>query len=143
MDSCLNGQMTLRSLPSKPAPAGKNPKPWYALALVAFLVIAAGGAALYFYGLSASGSDLEKRGELTVTRLTNTNYVRDATISRDGNYFVYNEHLGDSSRVWLQQIGKSARVEIIPGGKWQICCKIVLAGRQILVFYGDQCAGKT
>ena len=105
------------------APAGKNRKPWYALRLVALVVIAASGAALYFYGLFASDSDREKQSDLTVTRLTNTNYVRDATISRDGNYFVYNEPLVDSSRVWLQQIGKSARVEIIPGGKWQICCK--------------------
>lgn len=105
------------------APAGKGRKPWYALGLVALLVIAASGAALYFYGLFAYGSNPEVRGELTVTRLTNMNYVRDATISRDGNFFAYNEALVDSSRVWLQQTGTSARKEIIPGGKWQICCK--------------------
>ena len=105
------------------APAGRRTKPWYALGLLTLLVIAASGAALYFYGLFASGSNLERHAELTVTRLTNTNYVRDATISRDGNYFVYNEPLVNSSRVWLQQTGKSARHEIVPGGKWQVCCK--------------------
>ena len=59
--------------------------------------MAASGLALYLYGPFASGSNLEKQAELTVTRLTNMNYVRDATISRDGNFFAYNEALGDSS----------------------------------------------
>ena len=115
------------------ASAGKSKKPWYAFGILAFLLIAASGAAL-FYGLFASGSNLEKQGELTVTRLTNMNYVRDATISRDGNFFAYNEALGDSSRVWLQQTGKSARVEIIPAGKWQICCKSFSPDGKFLYF---------
>lgn len=117
------------------APARTSRQPIFTLGILVLLAMAAGGAALYFYSLFASGSNLEKRGELTVTRLTNTNYVRDATISRDGNYFAYNENLGDSSRVWLQQIGTSARKEIVPAGKWQICCKSFSPDGKFLYFF--------
>jgi Tol biopolymer transport system component len=86
-------------------------------------LIAAGLAIVTGYRAWFSGAAAPIRNEVSITRLTNTNFVRDATISRDGNYFVYNEELDGTSRVWLQQTGRSQRVEIIPGGKWPICCK--------------------
>ena len=92
-------------------------------ALVTAVLIAAGLAIVTGYRAWFSGAAAPIRNEVSITRLTNTNFVRDATISRDGNYFVYNEELDGTSRVWLQQTGRSQRVEIIPGGKWPICCK--------------------
>ena len=112
----------------------KGSGPWYAIAIILFVVAATAGAALYLYNRAGTISGSEGQNDLTVTRLTNTNYVRDATISRDGNFFAYNEALGDSSRVWLQQTGKSVRVEIIPGGKWQICCKAFSPDGKFLYF---------
>jgi len=95
----------------------------YIFAIVLFAAVASAATALYLYSRSENVSSAERHADLTVTRLTTGNYVRDATISRDGNYFVYNEELDGTSRVWLQQTGRSQRVEIIPGGKWPICCK--------------------
>jgi predicted ATPase/DNA-binding winged helix-turn-helix (wHTH) protein/Tol biopolymer transport system component len=106
-----------------PALPREGSHPRYGIAVVLLVIAAATGAVLYLYSRSGASTSIERQNDQTVTRLTNTNYVRDATISRDGNYFVYNEALVDSSRVWLQQTGKSVRVEIVPGGKWQICCK--------------------
>jgi predicted ATPase/DNA-binding winged helix-turn-helix (wHTH) protein/Tol biopolymer transport system component len=92
-------------------------------ALAAAVVTAAGVAIVSGYRSWFATSRASERKDLSIIRLTNTNFVRDAVISPDGNFFVYNEDLGDSSRVWLQQTGTSTRKEIIPGGKFQICCK--------------------
>lgn len=52
-------------------------------------------------------------GDLTITPLTNGETVEQATISPDGKYFAYVEHGDDSSRLWLQQVGESSRVETV------------------------------
>jgi Tol biopolymer transport system component len=98
------------------------------------LIIAATAAGLFLYNRAASTSGTDKKGDLTVTRLTNTNYVRDAMISPDGNFFVYNEDLGESSRVWLQQTGTSTRKEILPGGRLQVCCKTFTPDGKFIYF---------
>lgn len=54
------------------------------------------------------------KSELTILRLTNGGEPRDATISPDGNYFVYHEQDGDTAHLWLQQTGQSSRLEIVP-----------------------------
>ena len=129
-----------------PVPDTATPKtgsrPLYSMAIVLIVLTASIGSALYLYNLSASSASNEGQNDLTVTRLTNMNYVRDATISRDGNYFAYNEALVDSSRVWLQQVGKSARVEIVPGGKWQICCKTFSPDGKYLYFAASKLGEK-
>ncbi len=62
---------------------------------------------------AATATGAEKRSEMTVERLTNGNVPLAATISPDGNYFVYHETDGETSSLWLQQTGGSSRIEII------------------------------
>ena len=54
------------------------------------------------------------KNELTFVRLTNGSAPADATISPNGDYFVYHEQDGAVARLWLQQTGQSNRIEIIP-----------------------------
>lgn len=97
---------------------------WKRIALIAALavILIAGLAVIAWFG-SAEPQEGEVRNDLTVTNLTNGNDVRDATISRDGNYFVYHEQDGDTAHVYLQQVGQSKRVEIIPAVKGTIAGK--------------------
>ncbi len=52
-------------------------------------------------------------GGLTITPLTNAESVEQATISPDGKYFAYVEYGNNSSRIWLQQVGESSRIETV------------------------------
>ena len=72
--------------------------------------------AAYWFGLPKNRS-VADGDALSVTRLTNGFFPYDATISRDGKYFVYHEQDGNLSRIWLQQTGHSSRVEIIPASE--------------------------
>lgn len=83
------------------------------IAAVAVVFLASLFYARYKFTPSAENAAHEK-GELTITRLTNGGEPKDATISPDGNYFVYHEQDGATAHVWLQQTGSSNRVEIIP-----------------------------
>lgn len=73
-------------------------------------------------------------GDINITRLTNENYVHDATISRDGNYFAYSEPVDGTWRIWVQQTGQAGRVEIDTGGKRSICCKTFSPDGKFLYF---------
>ena len=73
-------------------------------------------------------------GDLNFTRLTSENYVHDATVSRDGNYFAYSERAEGTSRIWIQQTGQAGRVEIVPAGKWTHCCKTFSPDGKFLYF---------
>lgn len=50
--------------------------------------------------------------ELSIMRLTSGVRPTNATVSPDGAFFVYDELSDDGSRMWLQQVGQTARVEI-------------------------------
>ena len=91
-----------------------------AVGLMGIFVIVAVSTAML---LSRSGSTVRDKGapEQNVLRLTNGNEVLAATISRDGQYFVYVES-GPEYRMWLQQTGYSSRVEIIPASEKPLCC---------------------
>ena len=54
------------------------------------------------------------KGDLTFLNLTSGEDVNSATISPDGNYFVYASRDGDQAHLWLQQTGQPNRLEIIP-----------------------------
>ncbi len=52
-------------------------------------------------------------GGLTLIPLTNAETAEQAAISPDGKYFAYVEYSNDSSRIWLQQVGESSRIETV------------------------------
>ena len=110
--------------------------------LAAAVLVAAGVAVVSGYRAWFAGAVPKEKKEISISRLTNTNLVRDAMISPDGNFFVYNEDLGDSSRVWLQQTGTSTRKEIIPGGKMQICCKTFSPDGKFIYFSAQNLSAK-
>jgi len=56
------------------------------------------------------------KNELTFLPLTNAEIIGEATISPDSKYFAYSEYDADTSRVWLQQVGESTRIEIVGTG---------------------------
>lgn len=68
---------------------------------------------VWFQFVSKSKTSTMK-GDLTFLNLTNGELADHATISPDGNYFVYVSHDGEMSHLWLQQTEQTARVEIIP-----------------------------
>jgi DNA-binding winged helix-turn-helix (wHTH) protein/Tol biopolymer transport system component len=73
--------------------------------------------------LSRSGTAVRNEAvlEQNVLRLTNGIELLAATVSPDGQYFVYLES-GPEYRMWLQQTGYSSRVEIIPASEKALCC---------------------
>lgn len=56
----------------------------------------------------------ETKPEMTFARLTNGGDVRNATLSPDGKYFVYEEQDGGVSHLWLRQTEQSNPLQIIP-----------------------------
>ncbi|HEY0458776.1 MAG TPA: hypothetical protein VGC97_06450, partial [Pyrinomonadaceae bacterium] len=52
------------------------------------------------------------KNELTFLRLTNGSAPMGATISSNGDYFVYHEQDGATAHLFLQQTGQSSRLEI-------------------------------
>ncbi len=83
-----------------------------AAAFTGFFVL----ATLVFFKFQSArtGESVQSRPELSITSLTSGQLVQNAAISPDGKYFVYHEMDGEKARLWLQQIGQNARVEIIP-----------------------------
>ncbi|HBR56193.1 MAG TPA: hypothetical protein DEA22_01780, partial [Blastocatellia bacterium] len=76
-----------------------------------------------YWSRSSMEGEVGSGGELTVLRLTNGLAPIDATISPDGKYFVYHELENNVYRMWLQQTGFSARIEMIPPSEQPIFAK--------------------
>lgn len=89
---------------------------WIFPALAAFgLVSVVGLVALFvFRPPAAPRASMSEKRELTFLQLTDGRDVNDATISPDGSYLTYHESDGGTYRMWLQQVGESNRVEVIP-----------------------------
>jgi Tol biopolymer transport system component/DNA-binding winged helix-turn-helix (wHTH) protein len=81
------------------------------LALGAILLVALPFA---WSRLSSNSKASAVNGDLTMLNLTSGEYVDFATISPDGNYFVYASHDGEKAHLSLQQTGQTTRLEIIP-----------------------------
>ena len=60
------------------------------------------------------GKHQERPPEMTTERLTNGGDVRNATLSPDGKYFVYEEQDGGVSHLWVRQTGQNNPLEIVP-----------------------------
>ncbi len=71
-------------------------------------------ATLPFVWFKSNSKTSTAKGELTFSNLTSGESVDYATISPDGNYFVYVSHDGEKAHLWLQQTGQASRLEIIP-----------------------------
>jgi DNA-binding winged helix-turn-helix (wHTH) protein/Tol biopolymer transport system component len=103
----------------------------FLLACFAVAAIAGGGFLTYFLPSSAPVVVGADKREVTITKLTNGDFVWGATISSDGNYFVYSEIDDERSRLFVQQTGQNSRVELVsmpnhvvagttfsPDGRW-------------------------
>ena len=62
----------------------------------------------------SGGKRQERPPDMTTERLTNGGDVRNATLSPDGKYFVYEEQDGGISHLWVRQTGQNNQLEIIP-----------------------------
>lgn len=84
------------------------------IAIAGLLLLLAGGAGLIFLWprLMPAATNAESQKELSVITLTNGPTPHGATISPDGNAFVYHEIDGDISRLYVQQTGQPSRIEI-------------------------------
>ncbi len=125
----------LATAPVEPAPTIPTKRLNARLKLLAIaaaaVIVVGGGAGLFWPRMMPAASDTTPQNELSVTRLTNGPWVHGATISRDGNYFVYHEVEGETARMFVQQAGQDSRVEILsstnevfnakafsPDGRW-------------------------
>lgn len=65
--------------------------------------------------LNSSSGEIRtgSKGDLTLLNLTSGELVESATISPDGNYFVYASSEGEMVSLWLQQTGQANRTEVI------------------------------
>lgn len=82
-----------------------------ALFAAAFAALLIGTFSIIWFN-SAPGTTPPK-GDLTFLSLTSGEDVNSATISPNGNYFVYSSHDGEKAHLWLQQTGQSNRQELI------------------------------
>jgi Tol biopolymer transport system component/DNA-binding winged helix-turn-helix (wHTH) protein len=85
-----------------------------------------------------SRASLEARNELTFQLLTDGRDVNDATISPNGDYFAYHEADGGVSRMWVQQVGQSARVEVVPASTRTILSKTFSPDGQYIYFVATE-----
>ncbi|MEO8041844.1 MAG: winged helix-turn-helix domain-containing protein [Acidobacteriota bacterium] len=100
---------------STPAQDVVHPKslwPRFAIAAAVLAVFTGTAAITFFPSFMPVASNAESRRELSVIRLTNGSMPGGATISPDGNYFVYHESDGEIVRIYIQQTGQTSRMEI-------------------------------
>lgn len=102
----------------KPEPVGSfRLKPLVVAVFAAVVALAAVWAAFSYVRRSdptTVETPASARSEMTFVRLTNGAAPLDATISPNGDYFVYHEQDGATAHLWLQQTGQSNRIEISP-----------------------------
>ena len=79
---------------------------------LAILMIGAGGVFVLPRFMPAASNAESQPREVSYVRLTNGVMPAAATISPDGNAFVYHEVDGDISRMFVQQTGQASRIEI-------------------------------
>jgi len=72
--------------------------------------------------------------ESSITPLTNGTAVLDAAISPDGKNFVYHELADGRLHLWLQQTGRTGRIEIVPPEDRDISSKTFSPDGQFVYF---------
>ena len=102
---------------------------------IAFLLILVIGVIAFVSFKTPTGvASLKVANELTIRQLTDGREVNDATISPDGDYFTYHETDGDVSRIFVQQVGQSARVEVVSATRRTILSKTFSPDGQYIYF---------
>lgn len=86
--------------------------PRLVIAVFAIVIIGVGSIIFFWPRLMPMATGAESKRERDVVRLTNGGFPMGATISPDGNYFVYHEADGDTFRLFLQQTGQASRLEL-------------------------------
>ncbi len=116
----------------------RNAFPWIALVFVSVVIA---GTALIGSRYMSAGSVITENKELIISRLTSTDYVHDAVISPDGRFLAFNEPVDETSRVWLQQLGNTRKVEILTGGRLGVANKSFSPDGKYLYFVGTDTTG--
>ena len=82
-------------------------------AVVIGLLIVIGGSGYFLWPkLMPAATNAGSQPEPTFVKLTNGVFPNSATISPDGNVFVYDEVDGNVERMFVQQTGQASRIEI-------------------------------
>lgn len=82
------------------------------VAIVAVALLALTSIAIILKFRTSDVQQAAANTEISIVRLTNGSAPESATISPNGDYFVYHERAEDGERLWLQQVGHSNRVKI-------------------------------
>lgn len=109
----LASPLVVEPIAAEAAPAAADSRtPRTALYFAGVSVVALMVSAFMLFGGSSSNAVENKRAEMSVVRLTDGAWPSGATIDPEGGYFAYIEIDGDVSRVYVQQVGQSNRLEI-------------------------------
>jgi DNA-binding winged helix-turn-helix (wHTH) protein/Tol biopolymer transport system component len=83
----------------------------FAVVMVAAMAVTA--TVTYMWLGRPQHTSVDSKKEVSISRLTNGGWPGNASIAPDGNYFSYTEADGDVSKLWLQTVGQSTRIEIV------------------------------
>lgn len=102
------------------------------IAIVAFSV----------FKMPSGGPSQNSANELTFVQLTDGRDVNDATVSPDGKYLTYHEIDSGIFTMFVQQVGESNRIVVVPPTTRSIASKTFAPdGRSIYFIAGDQTSG--
>ncbi len=93
-------------------PGSTSPDRKYFIAAAVFAAILTASLSVVWFRSSSNAKTPAAKNEVAFTNLTDGENVDYATISPDGNYFVYVSHDGDKAHLMLQQTGQSSPLEI-------------------------------
>jgi DNA-binding winged helix-turn-helix (wHTH) protein/Tol biopolymer transport system component len=115
---------------------------WAVTIGLASICLLVGASAAYYLARSAASANQPEPLEQNILRLTNGVEVVDATISPDGNYFVYHEPDGKLYRMYVQQTGQSTRHEIVPASELWPLTKTFTPDGQYVYFLAKNTVGE-
>ncbi len=105
-DAAIEPRLAKSSSESKPT----NRKFFIGAAVLTAILIAS--LSVYWFRYASNEKLAVARSQMSFTNLTDGENVDQATISPDGNYFVYVSHDGEKAHLMLQQTGQSSQLEI-------------------------------
>lgn len=105
----------------------------YIATIVISLVVVGAFTYLLFRSQSNSAQTAAK-DDVVVVDLTDGEDVNEATISPDGNYFVYASHDGQKAHLWVKQTGQASRLEIVEPFAGQIYSTSFMPDSQTVYF---------
>lgn len=94
-------------------PDSKLPSIRRYLATIVISMLALGTFMYFWFRSQANSAQTQATEDIVVVDLTDGEDVNEATISPDGNYFVYALHDGEKAHLWVKQTGQATRLEIV------------------------------